>query len=124
LNTADGDADYPVLDSKLCNAPIQVGQPEAKDLFADWYSTVEYLSSYISPERLALSIVCDVHPDDVEAAMRAIKPVGLLPALRNCNTRLSRKFNLSPTRLQRIQFSKRDAFPSHPSQQASQAQQD
>ncbi|CAN8096649.1 unnamed protein product [Discula destructiva] len=53
---------------------------------------MEYLSSYISPESLELSVVCDVHHGDAEAAMHAVEPMGLLPALRKCHVRLSRKF--------------------------------
>lgn len=91
-NIGDGDGDHRVFDPKSCNAPLEVNQQIAKALYAEWHSTVEYLSSYISPESLELSVVCDVHHDDVEAAMRAVQPMGLLPALRNCHVRLSRKF--------------------------------
>lgn len=90
-NIGDGNRDHRVLDPKSCNAPLEVSQPEAKALLAEWHSIVEYVSSYISPESLELSVVCDVHHSDVEAAMRAVEPMGLLPALRNCHVRLSRK---------------------------------
>lgn len=89
-NTGDGDGDHPVLDTELCNTPLQVGQPEGKALLAEWHSTMEHLSSHVSAGILELSIVCDVH--DVETAMRVVEPMRGLPALRDCHVRLSRKF--------------------------------
>lgn len=91
-NKGDGKGGHRACYSHLCNAPLEIGQPEAKALLAEWHSTVEYLSSYISPGSLELSVVCDVHHDDVEAAMCAVESMELLPALRNCHVRLSRTF--------------------------------
>ena len=92
LNEGDGNKDHRAFDPELCKAPLESGQPEAKALLAEWHSTMEYLSSHISPESLDLRIVCDVHHGDVEAALSVAEPMSLLPALRNCHVRLSRVF--------------------------------
>lgn len=89
-NTSDGDGDHPVLDPKVCNTPLQVGQPEGKALLAEWHSTMEHLSAHISAGSLELSIVCDVH--DVDTATGVVEPMRGLPALRDCHVRLSRRF--------------------------------
>lgn len=78
------------FDPVLCNAPLEIGQPRAKILLAEWHSTVAYMSSHISPKSLELSVVCDVQHDDMEAARHAIDPISLFPELRNCHIRLCR----------------------------------
>lgn len=78
------------FDPVLCNAPLKNDQPNAKTLFDEWHSTVAYMSSHISPKSLELSVVCDIHHDDMEAARHVVDPIGLFPELRNCHIRLSR----------------------------------
>ncbi|KAG6365413.1 hypothetical protein INS49_007024 [Diaporthe citri] len=78
------------FDPVLCNAPLKIDQPRAKILFAEWHGTVAYMASHISPKTLELSVVCDVHHDDMEAARHAADPISLFPELRNCHIRLCR----------------------------------
>lgn len=89
-NRNDEDGADRAFDPRLCNAPLEAHQPDAKILLAEWQSTVEYVSSHISPKSLELSLVCDVHHDDIEAARSAVRPFSLFPELRNCHIRLSR----------------------------------
>lgn len=87
------------FDPVLCNAPLKNDQPNAKTLFDEWHSTVAYMSSHLSPKSLDLSVVCDVHHGDMEAARHAVDPIWLFPELRNCHTRLSRTSTLQLRRM-------------------------
>lgn len=91
-NMGNRDESHRVMDAALCNAPLEIGQPEAEALYAEWHSTMKSLSPYINPGRLELSVVCDGRHDDIEAAMRAVEPMSLLPSLADCHIRLSRMF--------------------------------
>lgn len=68
-------------------------------LFAEWESTIDLLSSRISPAALDLSVVCDVLHEEVDTAKRVIAPLARLPLLKNCHLRLS---NLPSVELNRM----------------------
>jgi hypothetical protein len=87
-------SDPPEVDSEGgiqdCDRPLKSGQPLAETALAEWYATINHLSSCIAPGTLELCLVCDVDPQDIEIARRIVEPLASLPLLRNCHLRLSR----------------------------------
>lgn len=68
-------------------------------MLAEWHDTAAYMAAYVRPDRLDLSLVCELDPrvqDLPVAAVRAaarlaVAPLGLFPRLRDCHVRLRRK---------------------------------
>ncbi|EAQ84599.1 predicted protein [Chaetomium globosum CBS 148.51] len=75
--------------------PVPEGDSDLSDtvqaLLSEWHAAANHLSSYLTPKRLELSLVCDIdprHEKAVELAKSALKPLSLLPLLRSCHIRL------------------------------------
>jgi hypothetical protein len=59
--------------------------PLGDRILGEWQATASYLASHIVPGRLELSLVCDLHPKDVEFARRVVNSLRLLPRLKDCH---------------------------------------
>ncbi len=60
-------------------------------LLEEWRETVAYLASHVVPGQLELTLVCDVHRDDIEVAKHVVDGLRLLPLLKDCHVRLCGK---------------------------------
>ncbi|KAK4149544.1 hypothetical protein C8A00DRAFT_46855 [Chaetomidium leptoderma] len=84
------------LDSMSANLAAQA-------MLSEWYDTAAYLSSCVSVERLALSLVCDVDPGHsyaLEVARLAVAPIAdLFPHLKDGHIRLCKTPNRPLQRL-------------------------
>lgn len=65
----------------------------ADNLLIDWRLTAFYIASRVNPERLNMSLVCDLDPRDPRvssAARLAVSPFNNLAPLKSCHIRLCR----------------------------------
>ena len=69
--------------------PLDGSNSLAKAMLAEWDITVAHIAPHIIPRTLQLSLVCDVHHDDVESAKLVLAALGSLPPLKDCHVRLS-----------------------------------
>lgn len=82
----------------VCSAPLDQADPAldrnqepGKRLLQEWNSLCHYLGSRISPERLRLTLICDV--TDLESGNEVVAPLAALPPLRECTLRIGRQPN-------------------------------
>ncbi|KAH6617350.1 hypothetical protein F5144DRAFT_606853 [Chaetomium tenue] len=75
-------------------SPVPEGDGDLSDtvqaLLTEWHAAANHLSPYLTPERLELSLVCDIdprHEKAVDLAKSALKPLRLFPLLRSCHIR-------------------------------------
>jgi hypothetical protein len=68
--------------------PLDGTDQLAKRMLAEWQTTVIHLAPHLTPRRLELSLVCDVHPEEAEAARLVVAPLSVLPSLKDCHVRL------------------------------------
>lgn len=75
---------------------LRPSDPSADNLLIDWRLTALYIGSRVSPEKLNMSLVCDLDPQDPQvssAARLAVLPFNNLAPLKNCHIRLCRTPN-------------------------------
>ncbi|EAQ93837.1 predicted protein [Chaetomium globosum CBS 148.51] len=73
--------------------PLRRSHPSTKPMLAEWYKTAAYLGRHITPGRLELSFVCDIHSRDTELAIMVLDAFRHFPPLKNCHIRLSKTPN-------------------------------
>ena len=73
--------------------------PHYQAILAEWYQAIEYIASFIKPNRLQLFFICDVA--DTIAAREVVQPLlsGILSTLRECNIRLNKLVNPAMNRI-------------------------
>ncbi|KAK3939365.1 hypothetical protein QBC46DRAFT_388056 [Diplogelasinospora grovesii] len=68
--------------------PLDGSGSLAESVLVEWHATAAYLASHIVPGKLELTLVCDVHHEDVETAKLVLDDLRLLPRLKDCHVRL------------------------------------
>lgn len=74
--------------------PSISGGMAARAMLSEWHATAAYLSPYLSPKQLELSLVCDVDSEHgLDAAKLAVQPIRLFPVLQDCHVRLGKELD-------------------------------
>ncbi|KAK3300797.1 uncharacterized protein B0H64DRAFT_381886 [Chaetomium fimeti] len=70
--------------------PLYTSDSRTEAVLAEWHATATYLAAHIVPGQLELTLVCDVHHENVETAKLVLDSLRLLPRLKDCHIRLCR----------------------------------
>jgi hypothetical protein len=70
--------------------PITASDPSTRDLLIQWQDVSAHLAAHVTPGQLELSLVCDIHPGEVDVAKQVVDGLGLFPRFKDCHLRLSR----------------------------------
>ena len=86
-NPACRDWSHPICESAFCD-PLQREDTDFELMLGKWRSFCQYLAPRITPKQLQLYVICD--SADVATAEEIVKPLLLLPLLKECSIRLGR----------------------------------